>query len=265
MGLANFCAFFPVANVSPIGFGGPMALLVERFDRIKDCDGNFVKLHQEDFCQRLGRKPEDKYGSAGGIETIDIARHLISLPNLDKKEIEKFIIMSIFNFCVGNGDDHAKNFALLEEGNNLVLAPAYDIVSVGTIKFMSKTGKHIPGHFSRLNVQSARKFGNNRAAEKLKYADLRVMGQLFEIDSGWILNSFLEIGEKIKNAIPDWQEKWLHIVDNLNISGNIRELSLSLGDYGAKWITKRSNMLCHNMSIIQKKYFKPDTKISLKL
>lgn len=41
-------------------------LLVERYDRILDSDGNRERLHQEDFCQALGVVSEMKYQNEGG-------------------------------------------------------------------------------------------------------------------------------------------------------------------------------------------------------
>jgi serine/threonine-protein kinase HipA len=36
--------------------------------------------------------------------------------------------MLMFNFLVGNGDAHAKNFAILYEGKCAMLAPFYDLI-----------------------------------------------------------------------------------------------------------------------------------------
>ncbi len=45
-------------------------------------------------------------------------------------ELQRLFEMTIFNFAIGNGDAHRKNFSLLtgEEGT-VALSPAYDLVS----------------------------------------------------------------------------------------------------------------------------------------
>ena len=44
---------------------GRICYWTERFDR-EIVDGQVCRLHQEDFCQALGRPPEQKYQSEGG-------------------------------------------------------------------------------------------------------------------------------------------------------------------------------------------------------
>jgi serine/threonine-protein kinase HipA len=44
------------------------------------------------------------------------------------QEMWKLYRLMIFNFLIGNKDDHAKNFAFIFRDNEWVLAPAFDIL-----------------------------------------------------------------------------------------------------------------------------------------
>ncbi len=102
---------------------GEPAYLVKRFDRF--AKGRRVeKLACEDMHQILGGP--DKY--AGSHEQIArvIGEHCTFAP----LECQRLFELTIFNFAIGNGDAHRKNFSLLtDEGGTVALSPAYDLVS----------------------------------------------------------------------------------------------------------------------------------------
>ena len=110
------CLLLELADGSP-------AYLVRRFDRFKK--GRRVeKLACEDMQQILGGP--DKY--AGSHEQIAgaIRRHCTFAP----LELQRLFEITVFNFAIGNGDAHRKNFSLLtREDGNVALSPAYDLVS----------------------------------------------------------------------------------------------------------------------------------------
>ena len=108
--------------------GGEIYYATERFDRATDGAGRTVRLHQEDFCQLLRCDPKIKYESEGGPGIADCFRLLreMELPLADTIELLDRVV---FNFLVGNGDAHAKNFSVLYRDARPRLAPAYDIVS----------------------------------------------------------------------------------------------------------------------------------------
>ena len=108
---------------------GRQFLLVERYDRIVDTQGNRHRLHQEDFCQALAVVPEMKYQNEGGpnlAQSFDLVRR-ITRPNAP--QILQLLDYVIFNALIGNHDAHAKNFSLLYSGKTPVLAPLYDALS----------------------------------------------------------------------------------------------------------------------------------------
>ncbi len=100
---------------------GSVGLWVERFDRK---DGK--RLHQEDGCQIMGIYPADKYN----VSARDIARGLKSVCRTWAQEVLSFIELYAFCFLIVNGDLHAKNISVLEQGRGMLrLSPAYDLLS----------------------------------------------------------------------------------------------------------------------------------------
>ena len=92
------------------------AYVVKRFDRL-----NGKKIHQEDFYQILEKK--DKYH--GSLEQIGgKLKEISSVPGLD---VQLFFERVVFNFLIGNGDGHFKNYSISYH-DGIRLSPAYDIV-----------------------------------------------------------------------------------------------------------------------------------------
>jgi serine/threonine-protein kinase HipA len=109
--------------------GGRTYLLVTRYDRIFT-NGRWRRLHQEDFCQALGKPPSAKYESnQTGIrgptltDMFDVTRRLM-LPT----EIVRLLDMILFNVITCNTDAHAKNYSVMINANGVSLAPLYDVM-----------------------------------------------------------------------------------------------------------------------------------------
>jgi serine/threonine-protein kinase HipA len=103
-------------------------LLVTRYDRLRGDDGNYTRLHQEDFCQALGKNPEHKYAVEGGPTfktSFELLRCASTRPAIDTL---KFLDAALFNLFIGNADAHGKNFSLLYERGETRLAPLYDLL-----------------------------------------------------------------------------------------------------------------------------------------
>jgi len=104
-------------------------LLVERYDRFLDDNGQLKRLHQEDFCQALGIAPEIKYQNEGGPTIGDGFALVRKVTNPSAPNLLRLLDYIIFNCLVGNNDAHAKNFSLLYSQNGIQLAPLYDVLS----------------------------------------------------------------------------------------------------------------------------------------
>ena len=107
--------------------GGRRCYVCRRYDR-EDFGGVIRRLHQEDFCQMLRIDPKRKYEAQGGPGITTSFRLLreLSLPASDTIE---FLDRIIFNFLVGNGDAHGKNFSVLYRDGVAELSPFYDVMS----------------------------------------------------------------------------------------------------------------------------------------
>ncbi len=119
----------PVPEVTTGKAGGRTYLLIERYDR-KEVGGRWRRLHQEDFCQALGKPPSAKYESnQTGIrgptlsETFERIRQLM-LP----ENILRLLDMVIFNIIACNTDAHAKNYSIMIKAGGVSLAPLYDVM-----------------------------------------------------------------------------------------------------------------------------------------
>jgi serine/threonine-protein kinase HipA len=117
------------AQVTTGKAGARRYLLVTRYDRIF-INGRWRRLHQEDFCQALGKPPSAKYESnQTGIrgptlaDMFDVARRLM-LPT----EIIRLLDMVLFNVITCNTDAHAKNYSIMINANGVSLAPLYDVM-----------------------------------------------------------------------------------------------------------------------------------------
>lgn len=97
---------------------GSLAYIVKRFDRKAG-----AKIHQEDFSQIL--EEENKY--KGSVEQI--GRKLKEISTAPGYDVQLFFERVVFNFIIGNGDAHLKNYSIrYKDRETLRLAPAYDIV-----------------------------------------------------------------------------------------------------------------------------------------
>jgi serine/threonine-protein kinase HipA len=140
-------------------FGDETAVVVTRYDR-RALDGKIGRIHQEDLCQALGVPPSRKYQNEGGPTPAQIARLLREAmpPRVAEDAVWRFADALIWNWLIGGTDAHAKNYSLLLSGDQVRLAPLYDIASAlpyGTherkLRFAMKIGGEY-GVFLRHNT-----------------------------------------------------------------------------------------------------------------
>ena len=108
-----------------------------RFDRVFDNDSKMIdglktpyRLHQEDFAQALGIKSADKYEKSGECylkKMFELLQRHSSNPIEDSIKLWK---RAVFNFIIGNTDNHIKNSSLVygKDLSSIRLAPFYDVV-----------------------------------------------------------------------------------------------------------------------------------------
>jgi serine/threonine-protein kinase HipA len=136
MALAHALQLQP-ARASMHATQGRDYVLVERYDRQVNPQGQRQRLHQEDFCQALGIVSEMKYQNEGGpnlAQCFDLVRR-VTKPSAP--HILRLLDGVIFNALVGNHDAHGKNFSLLYTDKGPVLAPFYDLLSTAVYPRLS--------------------------------------------------------------------------------------------------------------------------------
>jgi serine/threonine-protein kinase HipA len=105
---------------------GELAYITKRFDRV-----NGVKIKQEDFAS-LALRSEQTHGKNYKYDySYEQIANLIKkyLPT-SKLELIKFFKLLLFNYLVGNGDAHLKNFSVIQrETKEYALSFAYDLLS----------------------------------------------------------------------------------------------------------------------------------------
>jgi serine/threonine-protein kinase HipA len=119
----------PTPNITTARAGNRTYLLVKRYDRVAG-GGRWRRLHQEDFCQALGKPPSAKYevnqtGTRGPklTDMFEVTRR-----HLPTSDIVRLLDMVVFNVLACNTDAHAKNYSILIRGNGASLAPMYDVM-----------------------------------------------------------------------------------------------------------------------------------------
>ena len=115
----------------------------KRFDRVVTDDSRKVKdlpvpyrLHQEDFAQALGINSSQKYEKNGEHylkQMFNIIRSYSANPIEDQFKLWR---ITVFNFLIGNTDNHIKNYSLLYSNDlrTVRLAPCYDVVATRVYK-----------------------------------------------------------------------------------------------------------------------------------
>ena len=126
MSLAEACGLAVAASEVAM-IGGKRRFVSMRYDRIMS-EGRAKRLHQEDFCQMLGIDPKRKYEALGGPGIVASVRLLREL-SVSAADMLEFVDRIVFNFLVGNGDAHGKNFSVLYKDGVATLAPMYDVMS----------------------------------------------------------------------------------------------------------------------------------------
>jgi serine/threonine-protein kinase HipA len=119
-----------VAASRIVQFDDQWALVVERFDRVVGRDGSVVRVHQEDFCQALGRLPEMKYESRGGPRLTDMAGVVRRWSSHREDDLMALADFAAINLVAGAPDGHSKNLSLLlaHDGHRRI-APLYDLAT----------------------------------------------------------------------------------------------------------------------------------------
>jgi serine/threonine-protein kinase HipA len=119
----------PTPDVTTGKAGKRTYLLVKRYDRTGE-GGRWRRLHQEDYCQALGKPPSAKYesnqtGVSGPTlkDLFDVTRR-----HMPPTDVVRLLDMAVFNVLACNTDAHAKNYSIIIRAAGATLAPLYDVM-----------------------------------------------------------------------------------------------------------------------------------------
>lgn len=90
-----------------------------------------IRQRQEDIAQALGVASGSKYAELEPSTASVIAAFLMDYSASPALDIAVFARLALFNYAIGNCDNHLKNYSLLysPDWSAVRLAPAYDLVS----------------------------------------------------------------------------------------------------------------------------------------
>lgn len=169
-----------------------------RYDRIfQEAAGKIdglrrpLRLHQEDFAQAMGVAAADKYEAAGGDNFEKVFKLLSSCSSNPLEDQLKLWDILVFDYLVGNTDNHIKNLSLLygKDLKAIRLAPAYDIVS--TAIYESSTRDMAIAVNGKLSLDAIDRNDYFKEAEKAG------------IYSGISVRHFDYLAQNFKNALQD--------------------------------------------------------------
>jgi serine/threonine-protein kinase HipA len=105
--------------------GAQTVLLVERFDRGTDANGNVTRAR---YLSALTLFDSDDHASSVNEWSYPVLADQLGLvsdtPDSCRRELFRRMV---FNACITNDDDHARNHAVIAPGDTFRLSPAYDL------------------------------------------------------------------------------------------------------------------------------------------
>lgn len=130
----------PVAETEFRLFEDEPAIVIARYDRMRDEAGTVRRIHQEDFCQVLGVMPDAKYAEQGGPSVPRILAMLKTTGKHARDNVYRFVLYLFFNYLIGATDAHAKNHSLvIASSDDVRIAPLYDVASIAPYRTLAPT------------------------------------------------------------------------------------------------------------------------------
>ncbi|MCB0842956.1 MAG: HipA domain-containing protein [Bacteroidetes bacterium] len=173
---------------------GELAYITKRIDRA----GKGQKIHMLDMFQIT--EAFDKYRSS--MERIGKAiNQYSSNPLLDNIF---YFELTLFSFLTGNNDMHLKNFSMIKQKSEWVLAPAYDLLNVAIVlpDDSEEMALTIEGKRKKLQKEHFLKLGKGlKLTEKQINRTFKRIVQNKSKAIEWIDRSFL--AENMKNAYKE--------------------------------------------------------------
>lgn len=162
--------------------------IIARYDR-QWAAGQWIRLHQEDFCQALGIDASRKYEKEGGPshkQCAELIRQNATFPLVD---LQKLLRWSLYNLLVGNADAHGKNFSLVyDRSGSPSLAPFYDLVCTRNYKNLSR--------------EMAMRVGGAWNPDVVNAKHLSALAEDLGIRSSIVIEQAKELADRIAISLP---------------------------------------------------------------
>lgn len=172
--------------------------IVDRFDRMADAGGEVRRLHIVDTCQLLNKSRAFKYEKASA-ETLAQAVQLSDQKGVDRISLFDWLV---FNFLIGNGDNHLKNLSFQVTHDGVRFAPGYDLLSTAVYETQAFSETPIwPRTQLAMTIGGVRHFGEVSNAAMLE------AGQVIGVPRSIALRRMQAILGKIIPAADELIEK----------------------------------------------------------
>jgi serine/threonine-protein kinase HipA len=186
----------PVVDSRIMHFKDEVAIVVERYDRIRTATG-LRRVHQEDICQALSIQPTHKYQNEGGPGIPDIVELLRANSSNAAEDVRTFLDSVAFNWIIIGTDAHAKNYALLIGAEGRVrLAPLYDLASV------------FP--YSQIDLQRVKlsmKLGGEYRFRNIQLRHWRRQAEELKVNADELVGRVDDMARRIADAIPEIDQR----------------------------------------------------------
>jgi serine/threonine-protein kinase HipA len=180
---------------------GKLTYFIKRFDRY----GQNNKYSLEDFAQLSGNSRETKYDYS--MEKLAfIIDSYCSFPVIEKIKLFR---LTLFNFIVGNEDQHLKNFSLITRDNKVELSPVYDLINT-TIAMQNPAEEIALPIMGKKKNLSRKILVDYWGKERLKINE-KVLGQII-VKFKDIKNSFSDL-ISISFLSGDMKEKYISLIN----------------------------------------------------
>ena len=199
MAMARHCGV-KVARTELMNPARPL-ICVERYDRMSpsgETIGGVLaprRRHQEDLTQAFGMLPYAKYRELEPSTVEVVAEFLRRRSSHPAKDIRAFAAIILFNYLVGNCDNHLKNLSILYsvDWGSFELAPAYDLVSTT--------------YFARFSREMGMAIGRHRVIDEVDADDFKLLANQLGVGLPLIRGIVKELVENAQKAILEEGER----------------------------------------------------------
>ena len=183
----------PVARSHVMHFEDQVAIVVERYDRVRTSRG-WARVHQEDLCQALGVPPTRKYENEGGPGVGSVIQLLRDHSRAAMEDLSTFVGALALSWLIAATDGHAKNYSILiGVGGAIRLAPLYDLASA----------LPYPTSLDPYRIKLAMKVGGEYLVKKIGRRQWEKLATQMRVQRDDVLGTVTQLAEKAPDVAQD--------------------------------------------------------------